>query len=142
MRFFCFRPKIPFLSKFGKRHQNCQFKLKVGTYTNLNIQNSMVVFIFICFRLEIFLLDKLAPENQNCQFKLKLGTYANSNIQKSMALFTFSVFDQKRPFRANWSFTKCLRLTLVFMGNSTLQERSNFCFSRVLIFYFGRKTGH
>ena len=28
--FFCFRPEIPFLGKFGSKNQNCQFKLKFG----------------------------------------------------------------------------------------------------------------
>ena len=29
------------------------------------------------------------------------------------------------------SFTKCLRLTLVFVRNSALREKFNFCFSRL-----------
>ena len=37
---------IPFLGKLGPKNQNCQFKLKFGTYTNSNMQNSMVVFTF------------------------------------------------------------------------------------------------
>ena len=32
--FFCFRPKITFLDKFGPRSQNCQFKLKFNTYNH------------------------------------------------------------------------------------------------------------
>ena len=36
-----------------------------------------------------------------------------------------------KPFtHALESFTKYLRLTLVFMQNSALQEKINFCFSR------------
>ena len=36
-----------FLRKFGQeKNQNCQFKLKFGTLTNLNMQNSVVVFTF------------------------------------------------------------------------------------------------
>ena len=42
--FFSFRAEIPILDKFGPKNQNYQFKLKFGTQTNLNIQNSMVVF--------------------------------------------------------------------------------------------------
>ena len=38
--------KIPFLSKFGPKNQKCHFKLKFGTKTNLNMQNSMVAFTF------------------------------------------------------------------------------------------------
>ena len=43
---FCFRPETHFLGKFGPKNQNCQFKLKFGTYTISNMQNSLVVFIF------------------------------------------------------------------------------------------------
>ena len=38
--------ELPFLGKFGPKNQNCQFKLKIGTKTNLNIKNSMVMFTF------------------------------------------------------------------------------------------------
>ena len=46
---FFFRLKIPFLGKFGPKNQNYQFKLKFGTYTNSNMQNSMVMFILSVF---------------------------------------------------------------------------------------------
>ena len=49
-----------------KKQQNCQFELKFGTYTNWNMQNSVVM-------LTLFLTGK----NQNCQFKLKFGTSSN-----------------------------------------------------------------
>ena len=41
--------EIPFLGKFGPKNQNCHFMLKFGTYTNLNMQNSMVMFTFSVF---------------------------------------------------------------------------------------------
>ena len=34
-----------FLTNLVKKNQNCQFKLNFSTYTNSNMQNSMVVFI-------------------------------------------------------------------------------------------------
>ena len=34
---------------FGPKNQNYQFKLKFGTYTNSNMQNSMVIFTFSVF---------------------------------------------------------------------------------------------
>ena len=49
VRFLCFWPEISFLSKFGPKIQNCQFKLKFGTETNSNKQNSMVLFTFSVF---------------------------------------------------------------------------------------------
>ena len=47
--FFCFSVEIPFLGKLGPKNQNCHFMLKFGTYTNPNMQNSMVMFIFSVF---------------------------------------------------------------------------------------------
>ena len=47
--FFCFRPDKPFLGKSGKRKQNCQFKLKLCTKTNLNLCNSIMAFTFSVF---------------------------------------------------------------------------------------------
>ena len=38
--------KFPFLGKFCQKNQNWQFKLKFGTQTNSNMQNSMALFIF------------------------------------------------------------------------------------------------
>ena len=72
--------------------------------TDLNMQNSMVVFIFFIylFRPEIPFFGKFESENQNCQFKLKFGTKTNLNMHNSVALFIFSVFDWKYPFMANF----------------------------------------
>ena len=53
VHFYCFWPEVLILGKFGPKHKNCQFKLKFGTYTNSNMQNSMVVFTFFKFRPEI-----------------------------------------------------------------------------------------
>ena len=47
--FFCFWLEMPFLGKFGPKNQNCHFKLKFGTYTNSNMQNSIVMFTFSVF---------------------------------------------------------------------------------------------
>ena len=47
--FICSRLKIPFLGKFGPENHNCQFKLRFGTKTNSNMQNSMVVFTLSVF---------------------------------------------------------------------------------------------
>ena len=71
---------------WSKKNQNCQFKPKLCTKSNSNMQNAIVIFIFfffslfffvffvflfVCLRLEIFFLGKFGPKNQNCQFKLK-----------------------------------------------------------------------
>ena len=47
--FAFFRPGIRFLGKVGPKNLNCLFRLKFVNYTNLNIQNSMVMFIFSVF---------------------------------------------------------------------------------------------
>ena len=49
MQIFNFRRKAPFLGKFAPKNQNCQSKLKFGTQTNSNMQNSMMVFFFSIF---------------------------------------------------------------------------------------------
>ena len=49
VRFFCFRPEKPWLSKSGQKNQNCSFKLKFGIKTNLNMRNSMMMFTFSVF---------------------------------------------------------------------------------------------
>ena len=44
-----------------------------------------------------------------------------------------NIYQKQKPknfTHALESFTKYLRLTLVFMQNSTLREKINFCFSR------------
>ena len=35
--------------KTGPKNQSCQFKLKFGSKTNSNIQNSMIIFIFYVY---------------------------------------------------------------------------------------------
>ena len=49
MRIFSFRPEAPFLSKFTQKIKIVESKLKFGTQSNLNMQNSMVMFTFSVF---------------------------------------------------------------------------------------------
>ena len=95
--FFCLRPEIPVLGKFGPKNLKCQFKLKFDTKTNLNMQNSIVMVTF-CSRPKASFLGKFCLRNQNCQFKLKFGFETISDMQNSMVMFSFSVFDLKYPF--------------------------------------------
>ena len=46
---FYFSVELRFLGKFGPKNQNSHFKLKFGTYTNSNMQSSMVMFIYFVF---------------------------------------------------------------------------------------------
>ena len=56
------------------KNQNCQFKLNFGTYSDSNMQNSIVVFTFPLFCTEIPYLGKFVLKTQNCLFKVKFDT--------------------------------------------------------------------
>ena len=77
--FFCFRPEISFLRKFGPKNQNCQFTLKLGTKTNLNMQDLMVCSLFL-LSTEIPFWGKFGQKNRNFHLKLKSGTYSQNKI--------------------------------------------------------------
>ena len=50
VNFCCLRPEKPFSGKSSRKiNQNCQFMLKFGTKTNLNIRNSMMMFTLSVF---------------------------------------------------------------------------------------------
>ena len=64
----------------------------------------------------------------NCKWELfiePIETIIRFTKQEKELVFTFIYTKQLQ------SFTKYLRLTLVFMRNSVLQKKINFCFSRV-----------
>ena len=69
----------------------CQFNLKIGTYTNSNMQNSLVIAHFLTSTAIPF-LSKLRRKNQNCQFILKFGTWANSKKENSVDMFNSIAF--------------------------------------------------
>ena len=94
---FLFLTSNTSLGKFGPKYQNCQFELKFGTYTNLNMQKSMMVFTFSVLDQKNLFFGKSGPKNQNCPSKLRFGTKSNSNMRNSVTMFTFSVFDHKYP---------------------------------------------
>ena len=39
--YLCFRPEIRLFGNFVSKNENCHIKLKFGSYTNMDIQNSM-----------------------------------------------------------------------------------------------------
>ena len=98
--FFCFRSEKPFLGKFGPRNQNFQFRLNFGTQTNLNMQNSMMMFTSPVF-------DRKYLFGQICSKKSKFSISAEIQYldQFEYAEFNdgvhFSVFDRKYHFQAN-----------------------------------------
>ena len=54
-----------FWANLVKKNQNCQFKLKFGTKTNLNMQNSMIMLTFPAF-------DHKYPSRANLVQKFKI----------------------------------------------------------------------
>ena len=65
VHFLCFKRETPFSGKFAPKTQNCQFKVKFGTYTNSNMLNTVVVFTFC-------ILDGKHPFGQIWSRKSKL----------------------------------------------------------------------
>ena len=90
--FFLFLIGNTLFGQIWSKKSNYQLKLKFGSQTNSNMQNSMMLFTFFCFWVEIPFLGKFGSKNQNCHFMLKFGTYTNSNMQNSMVMFILSVF--------------------------------------------------
>ena len=68
---FCFWSEMPFLGKFGPKCQNCQFKAKFASLiriwnkSNLNVQNSKVVFTDFVFGRKCPFLGKFGWKSQN-----------------------------------------------------------------------------
>ena len=98
---FLFYIKNIFLGKLGAKNQNHQFKLKFDTYTNSNMQNSVVVFTFSALDRDSFFLANLVGKGKNSLFKLKFGTKTNYNFSTIQSMFILSVIDQKYPFLVN-----------------------------------------
>ena len=65
--------------------------MKFGTKTNLNKQNSMMMFSFPVADHKY--LSSASLVQKFCLFKAKLNTKANSNMQNSMAVSILSVLD-------------------------------------------------
>ena len=118
IHFFCFRPEISSLAKFGPKHQNCSLNLKSVPWLILIFMGFNGNVYFFRFRREILFFGKFDPKTQNSESRLKSGIYINSNMQNSMAVFCFlfqtkipffdkfhpeiqTIFDQNHPFQAN-----------------------------------------
>ena len=84
--------KIPFLGKFGRKNQNCQFKLKFGTKTNLNMKNSMVMFVFSIFYWKYPFLEEI------CSKKSKFFVEAGIQTGRIWWWFSFFFFRLEIPF--------------------------------------------
>ena len=54
--------KYPFFGKFGPKTQYCQLKLQFGTWTNLNMQNSIVMLNFSAWDKKYPFWSKFGPK--------------------------------------------------------------------------------
>ena len=77
---FCFRLETPFLGKFGEKNQNYLFKLKFGTQTNSNIQNSIVVF-------NCSVLDRKHTFRENLVKKIKIVILSRNLVPRLIRIF-------------------------------------------------------
>ena len=82
-----FGPGIPFLGQFGPEYQNCQFKLKFGTKTNCNMQNSVVMFILFIHPFWESLVQKIKVVSLN--WKLASRLIRICRIQRWCLFFLF-----------------------------------------------------
>ena len=97
-----FRPKILFSSKFGLKKENCCFKPKFYIWTNLNMQNSTVIFTFSIPGSKYSFQANFLQNKRNCDFKLKFRIQTNMNQKNSIAMFSFPVFVWKYLFWENF----------------------------------------
>ena len=86
--------KIPFLDKFSP-------KISVGTLTNSDVLNSMVIFNYTILHWQYFFWTSLLQKNQNCLLQLKFSIYLNSKMLNLMVMFIYFVLDRKDSFWAN-----------------------------------------
>ena len=74
---------------FFPKRKNCQFKQKFGTQTNLNMQNSMVLFTFLVFDQKYPFWGNLIQKKQKLSLSAKVQYLENSNMQNSIVVHFF-----------------------------------------------------
>ena len=86
------------MGKFGPKCQNYQFKLKFGSYSNSNMQNSMMLFTFFIFDQECtFWANLVQIVTVSLRWNLITRLIWICKIQWQCSLF----FNWKHPFWAN-----------------------------------------
>ena len=65
--------QVKLFGKCGQKNQNCQFEQKIGTRTNLNMNNSMTMFIFTVFDQKNHFFKKICSVSQNSLLELKFN---------------------------------------------------------------------
>ena len=105
---FSVSPEIPFLGKFCPKYQNHRFKLKFGTETNVNMQNSMVMLIFSVF-------DRKYPFWANLVQNIKI-VKLSWNLIPTVIFIIFLDFlcFTKFFFHLKWNHAQLLRINMVY----------------------------
>ena len=101
------------MGKFGQKRQNCYSKLKFCTYTNSNMQNSMVMFVSYLF---IYIYDRKYPFLANLVRKVKITSWSQNLVPTLIQIcriqcccsFFFVVFEWKHPFW--WNFVQNVKI--------------------------------
>ena len=93
--------KNPFWGKSGQKYQVCQFKLKCGTKTNLNMQNLMMMVTFSVFDHKYPFWTSLVHQFKIvCSSEIWYKDY--SNMQNSVVVSILSALGWKQiPLWAN-----------------------------------------
>ena len=141
--FFGFWVEISFLGQFGPKNLNCHLKLKFGTYTSSNMQNSMVMFIFFAF-------DRKYPFWANSVQNIKILTLSWNLVHTPIRTCRiqwlcsiFFVFEWKYPFWANL-FQKikivilCWNLVSTLIGTCRIQWWCSFFLFLIWYTLFGQ----
>ena len=79
---FLFQTENTLSEQVWSKNQNCQLKLKFGTNTNLNMQNSMVIFTFA-------VLDRKHPFWANLIQKIKIVSFEYAEFHGGLNFFCF-----------------------------------------------------
>ena len=101
---------LPFWVNLVQKIKIVILSLKFGTQSNLNMQNSMVMFTSSVLHWKYpFWQTLLKKKNQNYPSKLKFDTQTNFNLQNSVGMFTFMVLISNAFFGHTWPKNpKCL----------------------------------
>lgn len=99
LRFSDLNWKYQILCNFSPKNQNCLDRLKLGTYSNSNRLNSMILSNFSIWTGNILFI-RILLKTSPFLFNLKFGTKAISNLLILVKLI-ISFLDQKYTFWVN-----------------------------------------
>ena len=119
VQFFCFRLEILIFHKFGPKKQIFHFKLKFGTKTNLNIQNSTLILVFSSILDRKFLFLKYLLQ------KTKIISLSCIFLENLLVIFPFFVFGGKCTFWEKFCYKIRNYLFKLKFGTKTTSHMHN-----------------